>query len=290
MYDFSIYLPGPDVYYSTVGRIIKGRALDTPTVKTAITTDMLSLRLGVVMISTLQRHAQAIGIELNSQRAGLFERYYALLVEASHKMDLTSVLDYEGVQRRHFLESLALLVAIYRSGILRPGQAKRVLDLGTGAGFPGLPMKIAHPELNLTMLEANRKKTAFLQDLIAELGIKDVKIITGRAEEAAHDPVHRETYDLVTARAVAPLPVLVELAMPFLRLGGYLATPKGSRAAQEMTDSLRALRLCGGQIATVVPLDVPGSPHKQTLVLLKKVARTASVYPRRAGIPKKRPL
>lgn len=242
------------------------------------------------MTSAMQRHARTLGLDLSTEQLGLFERYYALLVEASQRADLTSVLDYEGVQRRHFLESLALLVALYRSGVLRPGQGARALDLGTGAGFPGLPMKVAHPELDLAVLEANRKKTAFLQRLVAELGLRGVTVITGRAEDVAHEPAHREAYNLVVARAVAPLPVLVELAMPFLRLGGFLATPKGSRATQEMTDSLRALRLCGGQIATAVPLEVPGSPHKQSLVLLKKVARTAAIYPRRAGIPKKRPL
>src|SRR3972149_160447 len=209
------------------------------------------------MPTTLQRQAQALGLTLSQADLDRFQRYYAYLAEASRRLNLTSVTDAEGVERRHFLESLALLSALYKAKVLARGQEARVLDLGTGAGFPGLPLKIAHPRLHLWLLETQRRMATCLEELLKFLELEDVQIAAGRAEEFAHDHRHREAYDLVVARAVAPLAVLVELALPFLRLGGHLATPKGSRAPQEMTESLRALRLLGGRIETAGPLPRP---------------------------------
>lgn len=242
------------------------------------------------MAIPLQRQAQALGLALGQPELDRFQRYYDYLAEASRRLNLTAVTDYQGVQRRHFLESLALLTALYQAKTLRQGQEARLLDLGSGAGFPGLPMKIAHPQLRLWLLEAQRKKAAFLEGLVETLGLPEVRVVAERAEELAHDLRHREAYDLVVARAVAPLAVLVELSLPFLRLGGYLAAPKGSRAPQEMTEALRALTLCGGHIERAVPLAVPGAPYPQTLVLIGKITRTPPAYPRRAGIPQRRPL
>jgi 16S rRNA (guanine527-N7)-methyltransferase len=230
--------------------------------------------------------AEAHGLTLDGRQLGQFEEYYRLLIAANERVNLTSVTAYEEVQRRHFGESLAVAAALYRTGVLRPGQAARTIDLGAGAGFPGLPIKIAHPALRLTLLESAAKKTAFLEGVVERLALPDVAVVTGRAESAAHEPAHREAYDLALARAVASLPVLLELALPFLRLGGFLAAPKGSRAGQEVAAATAALQACGGRI--LVAERLPDSPL--TLVLVEKVAPTPSAYPRRPGIPAKRPL
>jgi 16S rRNA (guanine527-N7)-methyltransferase len=239
-------------------------------------------------MDVLARAAEGLGLPLDAQQLQQFEEYYHQLIAANRRVSLTSITDYQEVQRRHFSESLAVGAALYRAGVLKPDEGARVLDLGAGAGFPGLPMRIVHPALRLTILEATRKKTAFLEDLLARLGLDDVAVITGRAEAVAHDPAHREGYDLVLARAVAPLTVLVELALPFLKVGSFLATPKGSRTPQEMAEAGRALAICGGRIVSAEPL--PSSAPPLTLVIVEKIAPTPTAYPRRPGIPTKRPL
>jgi 16S rRNA (guanine527-N7)-methyltransferase len=232
----------------------------------------------------LARIAEALGLTLDARQLEQFEEYYRLLIAANERLNLTTVTAYEEVQRRHFGESLAVAAALHRAGLLQAGQA--AIDLGAGAGFPGLPIKIAHPNLRLTLLESAAKKTAFLGDVVKRLALQNVAVVTSRAESAAHEPAHREMYDLALARAVSPLPALVELALPFLRLDGVLAAPKGSRVTQEVAAAAPALLACGGHVVSVERL--PESPL--TLVLVKKVAPTPSTYPRRPGIPSKRPL
>jgi 16S rRNA (guanine527-N7)-methyltransferase len=242
------------------------------------------------MLSILIRGARQLGVELDAHQLDLFERYYRLLKSASSRMSLTAVTGYEAVQQRHFLESLALLPALRQVDLLATGRQERVLDLGAGAGLPGLPLKIAAPDLSLTLLEATGRKAAFLRQVVSELALEQVDVLLGRAEEVARQPDRRQAYELVLARAVAPLPTLLELALPFLRIGGVLAAPKGSGAPQELTRSERALGLLGGRLLSVTPLSVPGAPRRPWLVLVRKVAPTPEVYPRRPGIPAKRPL
>jgi 16S rRNA (guanine527-N7)-methyltransferase len=242
------------------------------------------------MLSILVRGTRQLGVELGAHQLDLFERYYRLLKAASARVSLTSVTGYEAVQQRHFLESLALLPALREAGVLTPGWGKRVLDLGAGAGLPGLPLKIAVPELRLTLLEATARKAAFLREAVSELALEHVEVLTGRAEDLARQEERREAYDLAVARAVAPLPTLLELALPFVRIGGALAAPKGSAAPQEVSRSERALGLLGGRLLSVTPLAVPGAEHPPRLVLVRKVAPTPETYPRRSGIPGKRPL
>ena len=242
------------------------------------------------MLSILVHGARQLGVELDARQLDLFERYYRLLKSASTRISLTSVTGYEAVQQRHFLESLALLAALRQVDLLVPGRRERVLDLGAGAGLPGLPLKIAAPDLRLTLLEATARKAAFLRQAADELALEQVEVLTGRAEEVARQADRREGYDLVVARAVAPLPALLELALPFLRIGGVLAAPKGSGARQEVTRAERALGLLGGELLSVAPLAVPGAQRRPWLVLVRKVAPTPEAYPRRPGIPGKRPL
>lgn len=239
-------------------------------------------------MEVLAEGALALGLPLTAGQLGQFEAYYRALAAA--KAGLTAVTDYEGVQRRHFLESLALAAALYQVGALERGRGDSLLDLGSGAGFPGLPVKILDPSLRVTLLEATGRKAQFLGRLAQELGLAEVVVLAARAEEAAQRADQREAYDVVTARAVAPLPALVELALPFLRLGGYLAAAKGSRAEAEVRSALRALELCGGRLVGVRGLSVPGAAVSPTLVLIRKEAPTPPQYPRRPGIPAKRPL
>ena len=242
------------------------------------------------MLSILVRGARQLGVELDARQLDLFERYYRLLKSASSRINLTSVTGYEAVQQRHFLESLALLLVLRQFDLLAPGRQERVLDLGAGAGLPGLPLKIAAPDLSLTLLEATARKAAFLREVVSELALEQVEVLSGRAEEVARQAARRQAYGLVVARAVAPLPTLLELALPFLRIGGVLAAPKGSGAPQEVSRSERALALLGGKLLLVAPLAVPGALHQPWLVLVRKVAPTPEAYPRRPGVPAKRPL
>ena len=235
---------------------------------------------------TLSEGAKRLRIGLSSAQIGAFSIYCQQLIAERPRAGLTSLTDSEAVQRRHFLEPLALLRALEDAGALGP----TAIDIGTGAGLPGLPIKIARPELTLTLLEATGKKAAFLERLVQQLGLAGVTVVHARAEELAHDPAHRAAYHLALARAVAPLRVLVELALPFLRVGGYLATPKGSAAAREAKQAAAALQICGGRLELLRPLDLPGPGPIPTLVLISKIADTPDRYPRRPGIPAKRPL
>jgi 16S rRNA (guanine527-N7)-methyltransferase len=209
-----------------------------------------------------------------------------LLLENRAAAGLTSARDPEEVDRRHIGESLVLLRALEEEGVF----GSPAIDIGSGGGLPGIPIKIARPELRLTLLEATAKKAAFLRTAVERLGLQGVTVVTARAEEAAHDPEHRGAYKLALARAVAPLPALVELALPFLVTGGVLASPKGSKAPDEVQAAARALSECGGEVQTVRGLQMPWGGPAPTLVLVRKVARTPEKYPRRPGIPAKRPL
>ena len=236
-------------------------------------------------LSNLRRGARAHGVTLDDAQAALFDRYAALLRAWSDRANLVADATAAVVERRHFLESLAFGAALREREILRPDSA--LLDIGSGAGLPGVVLKIAWPALRLTLLEATAKKTAFLAALVEDLGLDGVRVLTGRAEELAHDATLRGAFDLVVARAVAPLPVLLELALPFARVGGRLATVKGSRTQDEVAASRRALEVLGGRCVTF-PLDVPG-PRQQVVVTVK-LRETPDTYPRRAGVPSKHPL
>lgn len=234
----------------------------------------------------LRRGAKRLRFELRPGELDAFRAYLEELEASRPRLRLTALTDPEAVQRRHFLEPLALLAALERLGAL----GRDVIDIGSGAGFPGLPIKIVRPEVRLTLLEANGKRAAFLERLVQNLGLTGVAVVNGRAEEVAHDPKHREAYDLALARAVAPLPVLVELALPFLRVGGALAAPKGSAARREIAEAAAALAACGGVVAFVGALEVPEIETPPTLVVIRKESATPARFPRRAGIPAKRPL
>lgn len=214
------------------------------------------------------------------------ETYRDLVLKHRVPASLTSLREPDEIDRRLVGEPLLLLDLLEARGVM----ASPVIDIGSGAGTPGLPIKIARPTLHITLLEATAKKAAFLEKAVKVLGLKDVGVAAARAEELAHDPGHRESYRLALARAVAPLPVLVEIALPFLSIGGRLVTPKSSSALDEVAASTNALAECGGEVEAVEALELPWDGTAPTVVIVRKVARTPDRYPRRPGIPAKQPL
>jgi 16S rRNA (guanine527-N7)-methyltransferase len=233
--------------------------------------------------------AKALGLCLTADQQAAFQRYYEELVAWNQKFNLTAITEYEQVQIRHFLDSLSCLVADETSLALKRPNA-RVIDVGTGAGFPGIPIKLVCPGIYLTLMEATGKKVTFLEHLIDRLDLRGVSPIHARAEELAHDPMHRAQYDLALARAVAELPVVVEYALPFCRVGGWVVAQKGEAGAAEAWTAGRAIAVLGGELRRVVPVELSGLPEDRSLVVVEKVSPTPANYPRRPGIPSKRPL
>jgi 16S rRNA (guanine527-N7)-methyltransferase len=233
--------------------------------------------------------ARAIGLRLTASQQAGFQTYYEELVTWNRKFNLTAITDYGGVQTRHFLDSLSCLLAEEtHTALAHPGA--RTIDIGSGAGFPGIPLKLVCPNSILTLLEATGKKVAFLEHLIGLLQLRSVTPIQARAEDLAHDSEQRETYDLALARAVAELPVVVEYTLPFLKMGGYLVAQKGDSGAAEAWSCEAAIKLLGGELRRIVPVELPGLPEDRSLVVIQKVSPTPDNYPRRPGIPSKRPL
>ena len=241
-------------------------------------------------LGALEEEAARLGLALDPAARAGFERYLALIESWRDRAGLTSIRDPVAVQRRHFGESLALLVALRATGVLSPGEAASVVDVGSGAGFPALPMRIADPALRLTLVESHRRRAAFLETVADELGLDGVEVVAARAEEAGRDPAQRGRFDLAVARAVAPLPVLVEYLLPLLRPGGVMATPKGSGADRELGEAAAAIEALGGCAEEPVPLTLPAGVTPQQVLIVRRCGELPDRFPRRPGIPAKRPL
>lgn len=237
-----------------------------------------------------------MGLELNEEHLRAFEIYYRELVAWNEKLNLTAITDYDQVQIKHFLDSLTCLLVVLgprsevRGRAWDLGAETKAIDIGAGAGFPGLPLKIVCPGLQLTLLEASRKKTRFLEHIVIRLGLEGVEVIRGRAEEVGRGPTYRERYDLALARAVAELPVLVEYALPFCRVGGLFVAQKGPGVESEVRAAEAAITILGGKLRHIMHLELPPLAEPRSLVVIEKIAPTPEKYPRRPGIPSKRPL
>jgi 16S rRNA (guanine527-N7)-methyltransferase len=225
-----------------------------------------------------------LGISLSERTVAAFICYANELVAWNRKMNLTAIVDPVDIRRKHFLDSLSCHL------VMRDTPMERVVDVGSGAGFPGLPLKLFYPEMNLTLVESVKKKTWFISHMVEVLRMRGVEVITGRAEKVGQDPSHRQRYDWAIARAVAGLPTLVEYLLPLVKVGGSALAQKGEGAAQEVADAHQAIDILGGRLDRVIPVHLPGIEETRNLVVIHKVAPTPDKYPRRAGVPAKRPL
>lgn len=224
------------------------------------------------------------GLKLTPRQASAFEIYERELLEWNEKFNLTAIRDPEGVRTKHFLDSLTCLIE------MREHPPVRLIDVGTGAGFPGIPLKIVMPNLRLTLVESVGKKANFCSHMVDELNLEAVQVITARAEDIGQDPKHREAYDWAVARAVAALPILAEYLLPLVKVGGFFLAQKGESGPQEAHSAEKAFQMLGGRLKKITPVNLPGVAEQRFLVVVQKAAATPPKYPRRAGIPSKSPL
>lgn len=231
----------------------------------------------------LKRSLEKWNIVISENQIIQFEQYYELLLEWNSFMNLTSITELKDVIEKHFLDSLT--IANYISL-----QNKTILDLGTGAGFPGIPVKILYPDTDIVLLDSLNKRIKFLNNVIDKLQLKFIKAIHGRAEDLAHQTVYRENFDICTSRAVANLSTLSEYCLPFVKNGGYFVSYKASDIMKEIDGAKKAVNVLGGEISRIEELKLPDTDICRTLIFVKKIEKTKSKYPRKAGIPSKEPI
>lgn len=237
------------------------------------------------MSQALYYGARQFDLTLTKAQLDAFERYRQELIAWNERVNLTGIVDPEEIVVKHFLDSLSVYLAVRDLP-----STLSLIDVGSGAGFPGLPLKIALPDIRLTLLEATGKKTAFLQHIVATLDLTKVMVLTARAEEAGRQPEHRERYDVAVARAVTTLPVLAEYTLPLAKVGGRVVVQKGQHPADEIKQAANALGILGGKVGQILPVTVPGLTAERHLVVIQKNRSTPKQYPRRPGLPAKKPI
>jgi len=230
-------------------------------------------------------HAESqFGIRLNARQMEAFDWYAAELQAWNQRFNLTAVTDRAQIEIKHFLDSLSCLTA------MRPRPGDQIIDIGTGAGFPGIPIRIACPQVHLVLVESVGKKAQFCQHVVDELQIVNVEVIHSRAEQVGRSPEYRERFDWALARAVAKLPTLLEYLLPLVKVEGSAIAQKGDTAPAEAHSAAAALDVLGGELEGIVPVELPSVTETRHLVVVRKSAATPDKYPRRPGIPGKRPL
>ena len=225
-----------------------------------------------------------LGITLTDQQKQQFVKFYELLVEWNKVMNLTGITEYEEVNEKHFVDSLSIVKAIDISKV------ETIIDVGTGAGFPGIPLKIAFPHLKVVLLDSLNKRIKFLDTVINELGLDDIKTIHGRAEDFSKQGDYREQFDLCVSRAVANLATLSEYCIPYVKKGGLFVPYKSGEIEEEIEQSKKAVHVLGGKIEDVVKFRLPGTEIGRSFVIKRKLQNTARKYPRKAGLPSKEPI
>ena len=239
----------------------------------------------IALMKVLAETVQALtGFRLNSSQLAAFVCYERELIDWNTRINLTAIHNPEQIQMKHFLDSLSCLNAMQNTAY------ERVIDIGTGAGFPGIPLKITCPNVQLTLVESVGKKADFCRHIVQKLGLTNVQVIQERAEALGQLRDHREQYDWALARAVANMPILMEYLLPLARNGGNALAMKGSNAPAETQSAENAIRLLGGRLRRLIPVELPGIAEERYLVVVDKIASTPPGYPRRAGLPARRPL
>ncbi|GEM_PF-68688 len=236
------------------------------------------------MEKLVQQAQQLFGIHLSGRQVLALMTYERELMAWNEKFNLTAIRDEEGIRTKHFLDSFSCVLAWKETPL------QRLVDVGTGAGFPGIPLKILYPAMKLTLIESVGKKVNFCRHIVETLKLRDVEVIHARAEEVGQMNTHREQYDWAVARAVANLSVLSEYLLPLVRLGGSMLAQKGVSGPAEAHQAERALKILGGNLRQLIPVDLPGITEDRFLVIADKVAATPKGYPRKPGIPTKKPL
>lgn len=230
-----------------------------------------------------------INIEISDDQINCFEKYYELLIEKNKVMNLTAITDKEDVIVKHFIDSIALIPYLKDKGININNKLK-IIDIGTGAGFPGLPLKIMMPDVKFTLLDSLNKRVSFLNEVIDELKLKDIEALHGRAEDYASDNKYREKYDICVSRAVANLSTLSEYCIPFVKEDGFFISYKAGESEEEINNSKNAIKILGGKINKVEEFVLPGTDVSRVFVFIRKLELTDKKYPRKAGVPAKKPL
>ncbi len=233
-------------------------------------------------MKTLIEGAAEFGFELTGEQLARFEKYTELLLEWNEKFNLTAITDREEIQIKHFLDSVSLLLA-------EPPKNSSLIDIGAGAGFPSIPVKIVRPDLRITMLDSLNKRVDFLNNVVSSLGLTEITAVHSRAEDGARTSL-RESFDYAAARAVANLSVLAEYALPFVRVGGYFLAMKGTAPQEEIENAQAAVKLLGGRVEETREINIAQGRLRHSLIIIKKIARTPSNFPRKAGRPAKEPI
>lgn len=235
-------------------------------------------------LTILEEGCRELGITLDEIQKKQFTDFYEYLVEKNKVMNLTGITEFQEVLVKHFLDSLACVKAVDMSKV------NRIMDIGTGAGFPGVPLKIAFPHLEACLLDSLKKRVNFLEETFQLLKLENITAIHGRAEEFAKNKAYRETYDLCVSRAVSNLATLSEYCLPYVKIGGFFISYKSGTVQEEVEQAQKAVKILGGRIQDVVYFQLPDSEIQRSLVVIEKVKATPGRYPRKAGTPLKEPL
>ena len=235
-------------------------------------------------LTLLEKGCEQLGLTVNEQQKKQFVRFYEYLTEKNKVMNLTGITEFEEVLVKHFLDSLTCVKALDMTKV------KRVIDIGTGAGFPGVPLKIMFPEITFTLLDSLRKRVNFLEETFDLTGLTKIEAIHGRAEEFARNKNYREKYDVCVSRAVSNLATLSEYCLPYVRKGGYFISYKSGKVQEETEQAAKAVKILGGEIKDIIYFQLPDSEIERSLVVIEKIKNTPQKYPRKAGTPAKEPL